>query len=238
MVVLLVKWAIAGDTGHDHPAGPGGAVSMVLGGVLHWSWMGRGNGVSALEHEWDRCGARDWYNHSIFFSHTSRMNAEKTPRQREDGSPGPDSRDDRGLPSPDRNPSKVNLGVGVYYTTRERCPARVRASGRSGAGRERRGPSYLAMDGFPEFLRSVQARSSSEPDAPDGRAGPGHYGPGRRRHRGAQVGADFIKASRRSSIYMSTRANENHRPSSSRRASGSRCTPITIRRRTESSSRR
>jgi len=31
-----------GDTGHDHPVVLATVVSMVLGGVFHWNWMGRG----------------------------------------------------------------------------------------------------------------------------------------------------------------------------------------------------
>ncbi len=42
MVVLLVKWAIAAIPAMIILLVLGAAVSMVLGSVLHWSWMGRG----------------------------------------------------------------------------------------------------------------------------------------------------------------------------------------------------
>jgi len=42
MVVLLVKWAIAAIPAMIILLVLAAAVSTVLGGVLHWSWMGRG----------------------------------------------------------------------------------------------------------------------------------------------------------------------------------------------------
>jgi len=42
MVVLLVKWAIAAIPAMIILLVLATAVSMVLGGVFHWSWMGRG----------------------------------------------------------------------------------------------------------------------------------------------------------------------------------------------------
>jgi hypothetical protein len=42
MVVLLVKWAIAAIPAMIILLVLGAAVSMVLSGVFHWSWMGRG----------------------------------------------------------------------------------------------------------------------------------------------------------------------------------------------------
>jgi len=42
MVVLLVKWAIAAMPAMIILLVLATAVSMVLGGVFHWSWMGRG----------------------------------------------------------------------------------------------------------------------------------------------------------------------------------------------------
>ena len=42
MVILLVKWAIAAIPAMIILLVLAVAVSTVLGGVLHWSWMGRG----------------------------------------------------------------------------------------------------------------------------------------------------------------------------------------------------
>jgi len=42
MVVLLVKWAIAAIPAMIVLLVLAAVVSMVLGGVFHWSWMGRG----------------------------------------------------------------------------------------------------------------------------------------------------------------------------------------------------
>jgi len=42
MVVLLVKWAIAAIPAMIILLVLAAAVSMLLGGVFHWSWMGRG----------------------------------------------------------------------------------------------------------------------------------------------------------------------------------------------------
>jgi len=42
MVILLVKWAIAAIPAMIILLVLAAAVSTVLGGVLHWSWMGRG----------------------------------------------------------------------------------------------------------------------------------------------------------------------------------------------------
>ncbi|TMH15851.1 MAG: hypothetical protein E6H50_10990 [Betaproteobacteria bacterium] len=42
MVVLLVKWAIAAIPAMIILLVLATVVSMVLGGVFHWSWMGRG----------------------------------------------------------------------------------------------------------------------------------------------------------------------------------------------------
>ena len=42
MVILLVKWAIAAIPAMLVLLALGAIVSMVLGGVFHWSWMGRG----------------------------------------------------------------------------------------------------------------------------------------------------------------------------------------------------
>jgi len=42
MVVLLVKWAIAALPAMIILIALATAVSVVLGGVFHWSWMSRG----------------------------------------------------------------------------------------------------------------------------------------------------------------------------------------------------
>jgi hypothetical protein len=42
MVVLLVKWAIAAIPAMIILLVLATVVSMVLGGVFHWNWMGRG----------------------------------------------------------------------------------------------------------------------------------------------------------------------------------------------------
>jgi len=42
MVILLVKWAIAAIPAMIIMLVLAAAVSTVLGGVFHWSWMGRG----------------------------------------------------------------------------------------------------------------------------------------------------------------------------------------------------
>jgi hypothetical protein len=42
MVILLVKWAIAAIPAVIIVAALAAAMSAVLGGVFHWSWMGRG----------------------------------------------------------------------------------------------------------------------------------------------------------------------------------------------------
>ena len=42
MVILLVKWAIAAIPAMIILFVLAAAASMVLGGVFHWNWMGRG----------------------------------------------------------------------------------------------------------------------------------------------------------------------------------------------------
>lgn len=42
MVILLVKWAIAAIPAMLILLTLGAIVSMVLGGVFHWNWMGHG----------------------------------------------------------------------------------------------------------------------------------------------------------------------------------------------------
>ena len=42
MVILLVKWAIAAIPAMIILITLGAVVSMILGGVFHWNWIGRG----------------------------------------------------------------------------------------------------------------------------------------------------------------------------------------------------
>ena len=42
MVILLVKWAVAAIPAMIILVALATAVSMVLGGIFHWNWMGRG----------------------------------------------------------------------------------------------------------------------------------------------------------------------------------------------------
>jgi hypothetical protein len=42
MVILLVKWAIAAIPALIILVALATAASMVLGGMFHWNWMGRG----------------------------------------------------------------------------------------------------------------------------------------------------------------------------------------------------
>ena len=42
MVILLVKWSIAAIPAMIILVVLAAAASMVLGGVFHWNWMGRG----------------------------------------------------------------------------------------------------------------------------------------------------------------------------------------------------
>src|SRR5207249_5453324 len=57
----------------------------------------------------------------------------------------------------DANPKKVNLGVGVYYDDQGKVPllecVRRADEALTAAGIAR---PYLAMDGFPEFVRAAQ----------------------------------------------------------------------------------
>src|SRR3982074_1907310 len=57
----------------------------------------------------------------------------------------------------DPNPKKVNLGVGVYYDDQGKVPLLqcVRQADQALAASAEARP-YLAMDCFPEFVRSVQ----------------------------------------------------------------------------------
>src|ERR1041384_5352743 len=78
----------------------------------------------------------------------------------------------------DPNPKKVNLGVGVYYDDQGRVPllecVRRADEALTAAGIAR---PYLAMDGFPEFVRAVQTLLFG-PNHPAVAAGRGTTGQG------------------------------------------------------------
>jgi aromatic-amino-acid transaminase len=113
----------------------------------------------------------------------------------------------------DPNPKKVNLGVGVYYDDQGKVPllecVRRADEALTAAGIAR---PYLAMDGFPEFVRSVQTLlfGADHPAVAQGRVttvqGVGGTG-------ALKVGADFIKRfAPEASIYISDPSYDNHRP--------------------------
>ena len=113
----------------------------------------------------------------------------------------------------DPNPKKVNLGVGVYYDDQGKVPllecVRRADEALTAAGSAR---PYLAMDGFPEFVRAVQTLlfGPSHPAVAAGRVttvqAVGGTG-------GLKVGADFIRRfAPEAAIYMSDPTYDNHRP--------------------------
>jgi aromatic-amino-acid transaminase len=113
----------------------------------------------------------------------------------------------------DPNPKKVNLGVGVYYDDQGKVPllecVRRADEALTAAGIAR---PYLAMDGFPEFVRAVQTLlfGASHPAVAAGRVttvqAVGGTG-------GLKVGADFIRRfAPQAAIYMSEPTYDNHRP--------------------------
>src|SRR5882724_9904597 len=113
----------------------------------------------------------------------------------------------------DPNPKKVNLGVGVYYDDQGKVPllecVRRADEALTAAGIAR---PYLAMDGFPDYVRQVQALlfGPDHPAAAQGRVTTVQAVGGT----GAlKVGADFIKRfAPEASIYMSDPSYDNHRP--------------------------
>ena len=113
----------------------------------------------------------------------------------------------------DPNPKKVNLGVGVYYDDHGRVPllecVRRADEALTAAGIAR---PYLAMDGFPEFVRAVQALlfGPNHPAVAAGRVttvqAVGGTG-------GLKVGADFIRRfAPEAAVYVSDPTYDNHRP--------------------------
>jgi aromatic-amino-acid transaminase len=113
----------------------------------------------------------------------------------------------------DPNPKKVNLGVGVYYDDEGKVPLLecVRRADQALSASGVAHP-YLAMDGFPEFVRSVQALlfGADHPALAQGRVSTvqGVGGTG-----ALKVGADFIKRfAPKAAIYMSDPSYDNHRP--------------------------
>src|SRR5260221_1849374 len=93
----------------------------------------------------------------------------------------------------DPNPKKVNLGVGVYYDDQGKVPllecVRRADEALTAAGVAR---PYLAMDGFPDYVRQVQSLlfGPNHPAVAAGRVTTVQAvgGP-----RGLKVGAEFIK---------------------------------------------
>ena len=113
----------------------------------------------------------------------------------------------------DPNPKKVNLGVGVYYDDQGKVPllecVRRADEALTAAGVAR---PYLAMDGFPDYVRQVQSLlfGPNHPAVAAGRVttvqAVGGTG-------GLKVGADFIKRfAPDAAIYMSDPTYDNHRP--------------------------
>ncbi len=113
----------------------------------------------------------------------------------------------------DPNPKKVNLGVGVYYDDQGKVPllecVRRADEALTAAGIAR---PYLAMDGFPDYVRQVQALlfGKDHPAVAAGRVttvqAVGGTG-------GLKVGADFIKRfAPKAPIYVSDPTYDNHRP--------------------------
>ena len=113
----------------------------------------------------------------------------------------------------DANPNKVNLGVGVYYDDQGKVPllecVKKADEALTAAGIAR---PYLAMDGFPDYVRQVQSLLFG-PDHPTVAAGrvttvQAVGGTG-----GLKVGADFIRRfAPEAPIYMSDPTYDNHKP--------------------------
>ena len=113
----------------------------------------------------------------------------------------------------DPNPKKVNLGVGVYYDDQGKVPllecVRRADEALTAAGIAR---PYLAMDGFPEFVRAARTLlfGPNHPAVAAGRVttvqAVGGTG-------GLKVGADFIRRfAPEAAIYLSDPTYDNHRP--------------------------
>src|SRR5260221_1522683 len=113
----------------------------------------------------------------------------------------------------DSNPKKVNLGVGVYYDDQGKVPLLecVRKADQALAASSVARP-YLAMDGFPDYVRAVQGLlfGKDHPAVAQGRVttvqAVGGTG-------GLKVGADFIKLfAPEASVYRSDHTYDNPRP--------------------------
>ena len=113
----------------------------------------------------------------------------------------------------DSNPKKVNLGVGVYYDDQGKVPLLecVRRADEALTAAAVARP-YLAMDGFPEFIRSVQGLlfGPDHPAVAQGRVTTVQAVGGT----GAlKVGVDFIRRfAPRAAMYISDPSYDNHRP--------------------------
>jgi len=113
----------------------------------------------------------------------------------------------------DSNPKKVNLGVGVYYDDQGKVPLLecVRRADETLTAAAVARP-YLAMDGFPEFIRSVQGLlfGPDHPAVAQGRVTTVQAVGGT----GAlKVGVDFIRRfAPGAAMYISDPSYDNHRP--------------------------
>ncbi|HTF13201.1 MAG TPA: amino acid aminotransferase [Burkholderiales bacterium] len=113
----------------------------------------------------------------------------------------------------DSNPKKVNLGVGVYYDDQGKVPLLecVRRADEALTAAAVARP-YLAMDGFPEFIRSVQGLlfGPDHPAVAQGRVTTVQAVGGT----GAlKVGVDFIRRfAPGAAMYISDPSYDNHRP--------------------------
>src|SRR5438552_14859034 len=113
----------------------------------------------------------------------------------------------------DPNPKKVNLGVGVYYDDQGKVPllecVRRADEALTAAGIAR---PYLAMDGFPEFVRAVRTLLFG-PNHPAAAAGRGTTVQAVGGTGGLKGGADFTRRfAPEAAIYMSDPTYDNHRP--------------------------
>src|SRR5438552_9696580 len=113
----------------------------------------------------------------------------------------------------DPHPKKVNLGVGVYYDDQGKLPllecVRKADEALTAAGVAR---PYLAMDGFPDYVRQVQSLlfGPVHPAVAAGRVTTAQAVGGTG---GLKVGADFIKRfAPEAAVYLSDPTYDNHRP--------------------------
>src|SRR5437879_12337563 len=113
----------------------------------------------------------------------------------------------------DPNPKKVNLGVGVYYDEQGKVPllecVRRADEALTAAGIAR---PYLAMDGFPEFVRAVQTLLFG-PSNPAVAAGRGTTVQAVGGPAAIKIGADFVHGfAPEERLYRSDPINSTYRP--------------------------